>query len=91
MKYRQLKNCYDSIKPQRVGIWKLLHTTINENLILGSHISKIMMSSHILKIVVSSHVSKIILSSHISKILKTVMPQLVESLIFSRLDYWNSL
>ena len=69
------------------------HYTITHisKIMISSHILKIVVSSHILKIVVSSHISKIMLSSHISKILKTVIQQLVESLIFSRLDYWNNL
>ena len=81
-KDKQLQICCNNTELQRVSKWKLLGLNIHENLTLKNDISKILNDTY-------SHLS-------VLKNLKwytshSVRRQLVESLIFSRLDYWNNL
>ena len=66
---------------ERVTEWKLLGLTIDENLTLNNHISKKLQDSY-------SHLS--ILKKLKRYTSQSVCKQLVESLIFSRLDYCNN-
>ena len=82
LKDEQLHICCNNTGLERVTEWKLLGLTIDENLTLNNHISKILKDSY-------SHLS--ILKKLKRYTSQSVRRQLVESLIFSRLDYCNNL
>ena len=82
LKDEQLQICCNNTKLERVTEWKLLALTIDENLTLSNHISKMLKDSH-------SHLS--ILKNLKRYTSQSVCRQLVESLIFSRLDCCNNL
>ena len=82
LKDEQLQICCNDTELERVTEWKLLVLTIDEDLTLNSHISKILKDSY-------SHLS--ILKTLKRYTSQSVRKQLVESLIFSRLDYCNNL
>ena len=82
LKDKQLQICCNNTELERVTEWKLLGLTIDENLTLNNHISKILKDSY-------SHLS--ILKKLKRYTSQSVRRQLVESLIFSRLDYCNNL
>ena len=82
LKDDQLQICCNNTELERVTEWKLLGLTIDENLTLNNHISKMLKDSY-------SHLG-------IPKKLKQytsqcVRKQLVEPLIFSRSHYCNNL
>ena len=82
LKDKQLQICCNNTELERVTEWKLLGLTIDENLTLNNHISKILKDSY-------SHLS--ILKKLKRYTSQSVRRQLVESLIFSRLDFCNNL
>ena len=82
LKDEQLQICCNNTELERVTEWKLLGLTIDENLTLNNHISKMLKDSY-------SHLS--ILKNLKRYTAQSVCKQLVESLIFSRLDYCNNL
>ena len=82
LKDEQLQICCNNTELERVTEWKLLAVTIDENLTLNNHISKMLKDSY-------SHLS--ILKRLKRYTSQSVHKQLVESLIFSRLDYCNNL
>ena len=82
LKDEQLQTCCNNTEIERVTEWKLLGLTIDENLTLNSHISKMLKDSY-------SHLS--ILKKLTRYTSESVRKQLVESSIFSRLDYCNNL
>ena len=82
LKNEQLQICCNTTEPERITEWKLLGLTIDGNLTLNNHISKILKDSY-------SHLS--ILKKLKRYTSQSVRRQLVESLIFSRLDYCNNL
>ena len=82
LKDEQLQICCNNTELERVTEWKLLAVTIDENLTLNNHISKMLKDSY-------SHLS--ILKRLKRYTSQSVRKQLVESLIFSRLDYCNNL
>ena len=82
LKDEQLQICCNNTELERVTEWKLLGLTIDENLTLNNHISKILKDSY-------SHLS--ILKKLKRYTSQSVRKQLVESLIFSRLDFCNNL
>ena len=82
LKDEQLQICGNNTELERVAEWKLLGLTIDENLTLNNHISKMLKDSY-------SHLS--ILKKLKRYTSQYVCKQLVESLIFSRLDYCNNL
>ena len=84
----QLQICCNNTELERVTEWKLLGLTIDENLTLSNHISKIT--------TIYQNAKRLLFALKHSKKLKrytsqSVRKQLVESLIFSRLDYRNNL
>ena len=81
LKDEQLQICCNNAELERVTEWKLLGLTIYENLTLNNHISKMLKDSY-------SHLS--ILKKLKRYTSQSVRKQLVESLIFSRLDYCNN-
>ena len=82
LKDEQLQICCNNTELERVTEWKLLGLTIDGNLTLNNHISKILKDSY-------SHLN--ILKKLKRYTSQSVYKQLVESLIFSRLDYSNNL
>ena len=82
LKDEQLQICCNNTELERVTEWKLLGLTIDENLTLNNHISKMLKDSYL-------HLS--ILKNLKRYTAQSVCKQLVESLIFSRLDYCNNL
>ena len=82
LKNEQLQICCNTTEPERITEWKLLGLTIDGNLTLNNHISKILKDSY-------SHLS--ILKNLKRYTSQSVRRQLVESLIFSRLDFCNNL
>ena len=82
VKDEQLHICCNNTELERVTEWKLLGLTIDENLTLNNHISKILKYSY-------SHLS--ILKKCKRYTLQSVRKQFVESLNFSRLDCCNNL
>ena len=82
LKDEQLQICCNNTEIERLTEWKLLGLTIDENLTLNNHISKMLKDSY-------SHLS--ILKKLKRYTSQSVRKQLVESLTFSRLDYCNNL
>ena len=82
LKDEQLQIRCNSTDLERVTEWKLLGLTTDENLTRNNHISKMLKDSY-------SHLS--ILKNPKRYTSQSVRKQLVESLIFSRLDYCNNL
>ena len=82
LKDEQLQMCCNNTELERATEWKLLGLTIDENLTLNNHISKMLQDSY-------SQLS--ILKKHKRYTSQSAHKQLVESLIFSRLDYCNNL
>ena len=82
LKDEQLQIRRNSTDLERVTEWKLLGLTTDENLTRNNHISKMLKDSY-------SHLS--ILKNPKRYTSQSVRRQLVESLIFSRLDYCNNL
>ena len=83
LKDEQLQNiCCNNTEIERVTEWKLLCVTIDENLTLNNHISKILKDSYSLLSILKK------LKWYTSQ---SVRKQLVELLIFLRLDYCNIL
>ena len=80
--YLKFKICSNSIKLERVSKPKLLGITIDEHLRLSSHTSKLLKNSYI-------HLS--VLKKLRRYTSQSIRKQLVELLIFSRLDYCNNL
>ena len=81
LKDEQLKICCTNTELERVTEWKLLGLTIDENLTLNNHISKMLKHS-------CSHLS--ILKKLKRYTSQSVRKQLVESLVFSKLGYCNN-
>ena len=82
LKDEQLQICCNSTELERVTEWKLLGLTVDENVTLNNYISKMLKNSY-------SHLS--ILKNLKRYTAQSVRKQLVEWLIFSRLDYCNNL
>ena len=82
LKDEQLQICCNNTELERVTEWKLLGLAIDENLTLNNYISKMLKDSY-------SHAC--ILKKLKRYTSHSVRKQLVESLIFSRLDYWSNL
>ena len=82
LKDEQLHICCNNTKLERVTECNILGLTINQNLMLNNHILKILKDSY-------SHLS--ILKKLKQYTLQFIRKHLVESLIFSRLDYCNNL
>ena len=82
LKDEQLQISWNNTELERVTEWKLLGLIIDEYLTLNYHISKMLKDSY-------SHLS--ILKKLKRYTSQFVRKQLVESLVFSRLDYCNSL
>ena len=82
LKDEQLQICSNNTELERVTEWKLLGLTIHENLTLNNHIPKLLKDSY-------SHLS--ILKKLKRYTSQSVHKHLVQSIIFSRLDYCNNL
>ena len=77
----QSRVCCNNTDLERLTEWKLLGLTIDENLTLNNHISKMLKDFY-------SHLSILKKLEHYTS--RSVGKQVVESLIFSRLDYCNN-